>query len=131
MDFWLAVLCEKVKFEPSGRMSLIGIFRQIRCGAFPYTHPKMALGCSILVAESDRYDQVDIWIDLVDPDGKHVARVLTYAAMLVGGMDDPSMFDFDVDLVNLTFDKPGDYQFSVFVLGVFVKAVDLKLSLAH
>ncbi|MDR3690452.1 MAG: hypothetical protein P4L46_13825 [Fimbriimonas sp.] len=111
-------------------MSLIGIFRQIRCGAFPDTAPKMALGCSILVADSDRYDQVDIWIDLVDPDGKHVARVLTYAAMLVGGMGDPSMFDFDVDMANLTFDKPGDYQFSIFVLGVLVRTVDLNLFLA-
>ena len=131
MDFRLAVLCEKVKFEPNGRMSLIGIFRQIRCVAFPYTHPKMALGCSILVADSDRYAQVDIWIDLVDPDGKHVARVLTYAAMLVGGMDDPTMFDFDVDLVNLKFEQPGDYQFSIFVLGVLVKTVDLNLCLAN
>jgi len=130
MDFRLAVLCEKVKFEPNGRMSLIGTFRQIRCSAFPYTAPKMALGCSILVAESDRDDQVDIWIDLVDPDGKQVARVLTYAAMLVGGMDDPSIFDFDVDLVNLKFDQPGDYQFSIFVLGVLVRAVELNLCLA-
>ena len=130
MDFRLAVLCEKVTFEPSGRMSLIGIFRQIQCGAFPYTHARMALGCSIFVPETDRYTEVDITIDLIEPDGKQVARVLTYAAILVGGMDDPTMFDFDVDLKDLTFEQPGHYQFSIFVLGTFVKAVDLNVCLA-
>ena len=50
--------------------------------------------------------------------------------MLGGGMDDLSMFEFDVDLVNHTFNQPADYQFSVFVLGVLVKSVDLNLILA-
>lgn len=66
----------------------------------------------------------------MDPDAKQAARVLTYATMLGGGMDDLSMFEFDVDLVNHTFNQPADYQFSVFVLGVLVKSVDLNLILA-
>lgn len=130
MDFRLAVLCEKVKFESNSRMTLIGIFRQIRCDSFPYTHPKMALGCSILVADSDRYDHVNISIDLINPDGKHVAHVLTYEAILVGGINDHELFNFDVDLVDLTFDIPGDYQFSIFVQRILVKTVDLNLCLA-
>ena len=81
MSLVLAVLCEEGKIDKGG-LNLTRVFRTISCSSFPYTHPKMCLACSVAIPTVNKLDRVHFWAELVNPDGKLVARVMSYASRL-------------------------------------------------
>ena len=127
MEFKLAVVCEDASIEPDGKMNLHHIFRQIRCPFLPYTHPKMVLACSIGIPEALLQEPMHYWVDFINPDGVFIDRVLEDRKVIGIEVDDPSIFSFTLELRNLTFQEPGDYQFPVFLEGCLVQSVDLRL----
>ena len=127
MEFQIAALCDQARVENDGKMSLLGIFGQISCQSFPCVHPSMWLACSVSFGDAEKYDIVDFWVDRIDPDGRHLDRVMSDSRMLVRGINDSSIFNFIIELKNLLFDHPGDYQFSIFENGRLAKGVVLKV----
>lgn len=127
MSFKLAVLCEHAAVEPDGKLSVFKIFSQISAQSFPPVHPRMVLACSILIPESIRHEHVNLRVDRIDEDGRTLHVVVSDTCILGGDYDDTRVFNFSVELKNLTFDKPGEYQFSIFVHENLFEAVQLRL----
>lgn len=123
----LAALCEDASVDANGRLTLVRIFRTIESTHFPFVHPRMFLAASIPIPPSDQLDRWSIQVDLINSDGRRLDRVVDDSRLMVGFPGDPTTFTFTAELKNLTFDTPGDYQFSIFINGTVAHALELNL----
>jgi len=127
MNVIQAVLCESASVEANGRISTTGSMRQIVCPGFPHVQPRMWLVWQFEVPDARYGDKLHLRIERIDPDGRVLDRVLETELTATGGPDDLQLFPGSVELLNLKFDEPGDYQFSIFVDGGLARSVDLRL----
>ena len=130
MSSIMAAMCEDARVDSNGRMSLTGIFHTVEANHFPCVHPRMFLGCSIPITLANHLERWLVQVDLINPDGKHLARVVNDSRLMVGYQSEPAWFDFTAEVKNLTFPLPGDYQFSILINGTLAQSVDLHLKLA-
>lgn len=115
MKFSLAVLCEDAWLESDGNLSLTRVIGRINCISFPHLHPKMVLACALSVPSLMKPERIHIYIDLLDPDARTLARVMDDPDILVGGSNDSHSFSFTIELLNVEFPAEGNYQFSIYL----------------
>jgi hypothetical protein len=127
VKFSLAVLCEDAWLEGDGNLSLTRVFSRINCGSFPHVHPRMVLACTLSVPPLSQSVRVHIFTELVDSDGRTLARVMDDPEVLVGESDDSHSFSFTMELLNLAFPAEGNYQFSIFMNGSLAQEVPLAI----
>ena len=89
----------------------------------------MVMACSFDINLANKLEPVHIWADLIDADGRVLARVVNYRCLMAGMWGNPNTFSFTVEMLNLTFPKPGDYRFSIFIEGAIAAELGLTLGL--
>ena len=124
---WIHI-CEDAWAEPHGHISTKTIFDRLYCNPFPYAHHRMVLACSLALPPAGRTgDLIEIAVEMCDQDGNSLHRFMKDDRIFIQTDAEPTHQRFTVELLNLVFEKPGDYRFTVFVNNVGIASTDLEI----
>ena len=116
------LLCDDVRQEIGGKISLMGIFEHIYAGRFPAVHPKLV----IMNEWSDGVGEFDALLRVLSPDRKSVLRETRTHFRL----PDARYKHRDISIhLNVEFREPGTYWIENYVDGVMVNSVPLQVLL--
>lgn len=117
----LAVVCDHALVGQDGKLSLLGIFRNISVSDLPAQHPRMFL-VAVLGLDQGQHAVV---VRLLDPEGTpampHPPEMTVHSA---GAGQDVNVV---VELNNLSFTAYGTYQFDLEVDGRTIGALPVSI----
>ncbi len=117
----IAVLCDHALVGQDGKLSLLGIFRNISVSDLPAQHPRMFL-VAVLGLDQGQHAVV---VRLLDPEGKpampHPPEMTVHSS---GAGQDVNVI---VELNNLSFTSYGTYRFDLEVDGGTVGALPVSI----
>lgn len=117
----LAVLCDHALVGQDGKVSLLGIFRNLSVSALPAQHPRMYLVC-VLGLATGRHT---VRVQLARPDGTPtMPNPPVLSVQATGGQD----VNVIVELNNLNFTTYGEHQFVVESDGAPLATLPLTVS---
>jgi len=117
----LAALCDHALVGQDGKLSMVGIFRNITVTNLPAQHPRMYL-VAILGLEAGKHEVV---VRLVRPDGAAaMSEAPRIAVTAVAGQD----VNVIVELNNLSFANYGTHRFDLEVDGDAVGALPVGIT---
>ena len=116
------LLCDDVRQEMGGKISLMGIFENVYAGSFPAVHPRLAT-----VNEwADGLGEFEAILRILSPDRKTVLRETVTRLKLVNAQFKHR--DISIHL-NLEFKEPGTYWIENFLDGILVNSVPINVIL--
>ena len=116
------LLCDDVRQEMGGKISLMGIFENVYANSFPAVHPRLAT-----VNEwADGLGEFEATLRILSPDRKTVLRETVTKLKLVNARFKHR--DISIHL-NLEFKEPGTYWIENYLDGILVNSVPLNVML--
>lgn len=116
------LLCDDVRQEMGGKISLMGIFENVYASSFPAVHPRLAT-----VNEwADGLGEFEATLRILSPDRKTVLRETVTKLRLVNARFKHR--DISIHL-NLEFKEPGTYWIENYLDGILVNSVPLSVML--
>ena len=114
------LLCDDVRQETGGKISLMGIFENVYAASFPAVHPSLAT-----VNEwTDGTGEFDVTLRILSPDRKTIIRE-TVTRLKLG---DARYKHRDISIhLNLEFREPGTYWIENYLDGLLVNSVPLHV----
>lgn len=129
MNVVLAAIADYSMTAKDDKLSIIGMFERISAQQFPATHARMDLVLRMQCTKADINRSREILVELVDEDGHNIAKVEGHAQ--VGDFAETVATITNVIVFQgLVFEKPGTYQFNIFIEGRQECALPLILELA-
>ncbi|MBI2824995.1 MAG: hypothetical protein HYX69_09955 [Planctomycetia bacterium] len=117
----IAALCDHALVGQDGKLSMVGIFRNISVSGLPAQHPRMYI-VAVLALEAGQHQVV---VRLLRPDGTAVMeQAPRMAVSAVAGQD----VNVIVELNNLNFTTAGDHRFDLEVDGVTIGTLPVTIS---
>lgn len=117
----LAVLCDHALVGQDGKLSLLGIFRNISVSDLPAQHPRMFV-VAVLGVDQGQHAVV---VRLLDPEGRpampHQPELTVHSS---GGGQDVNVV---VELNNLSFAAYGNYRFDLEVDGRTIGSLPVSI----
>lgn len=114
------IICDDVRQEVGGKVSLMGLFENIYAGKFPAVHPRLA----VITEWSEGTGEFEIRTRLLSPDRKAVLRETTSRINLNG----VHYRHRDVSVhLNVEFKAAGTYWIENLVDGELVNSLPLKV----
>ena len=117
----LAVLCDHALVGQDGKLSLLGIFRNISVSDLPAQHPRMFV-VAVLGVDQGQHAVV---VRLLDPEGRpampHQPEIAVHSS---GGGQDVNVV---VELNNLSFAAYGNYRFDLEVDGRTIGSLPVSI----
>lgn len=123
----LHLVADSANVSREGKLNLCGIFRSIGAAKFPASHPSLALVFTIEADSGDTASEHSLIVDLVDSDGKRIAKVdakLKFAQATGKKVTHNQIIFFN----GLNFEYPGIYEFKIIINGEERAFVPLELS---
>jgi hypothetical protein len=117
----LAALCDHALVGQDGKLSMLGIFRNISVSTLPAQHPRMYL-VAVLGLEPGKHEVV---VRLVRPDGAPVMSETPRIAVTAAPGQDVNVI---VELNNLSFASYGTHRFDLEVDGSSIGALHVAIS---
>jgi hypothetical protein len=116
------LLCDDVRQEMGGKISLMGIFENVYAGSFPAVHPRLAT-----VNEwADGLGEFEATLRILSPDRKTVLRETVTKLKLVNARFKHR--DISIHL-NLEFKEAGTYWIENYLDGILVNSVPINVIL--
>src|SRR5512136_910940 len=116
------LLCDDVRQEMGGKISLMGIFENVYANSFPAVHPRLAT-----VNEwADGLGEFEATLRILSPDRKTVLRETVTKLKLVNARFKHR--DISIHL-NLEFKEPGTYWIENYLDGILVNSVPISVIL--
>ncbi|HXX81348.1 MAG TPA: hypothetical protein VEI46_07350 [Thermodesulfovibrionales bacterium] len=116
------LLCDDVRQEMGGKISLMGIFENVYANSFPAVHPRLAT-----VNEwADGLGEFEATLRILSPDRKTVLRETVTKLKLVNARFKHR--DISIHL-NLEFKEPGTYWIENYLDGILVNSVPINVIL--
>ncbi len=117
----LAALCDHALVGQDGKLSMVGIFRNITVSNLPAQHPRMYL-VAVLSLDPGKHEVV---VRLVRPDGGTVmSEAPRIGVTAVAGQD----VNVVVELNNLNFATYGEHRFDLDIDGTSVGSLPVGIS---
>jgi len=114
------IICDDVRQEMGGKLSLMGLFENIYAPKFPAVHPRIA----ILTEWSGAQGEFGIKMRILAPDGKTVIRE-TKSKMTLNGVNYKHR---DVSLhLNVEFKTPGTYWVENYLDDELINSIPLNV----
>jgi hypothetical protein len=114
------IICDDVRQEIGGKISLMGLFENIYATKFPAIHPRLA----IMTEWSEGRGEFEVKTRLLSPDRKAVVRETVSKITL----NDANFRHRDVSLhLNVDFKIPGTYWIENSLDGELVNSLPLKV----
>ena len=114
------IICDDIRQEVGGKISLMGLFEDIYATKFPAIHPRLA----IITEWSDGSGEFDIRSRILSPDRKTVVRE-TASRIKLNGMNFRHR-DVSVHL-NIDFKGPGSYWIENYLDDELINSFPLKV----
>ena len=116
------LLCDDVRQEMGGKVSLMGIFENIYSRSFPAVHPRLAT----INEWTDGTGEFDATLRILSPDRKTIIReTMTRLKLTNAGSKHR---DISIHL-NVEFKNPGTYWIENYLDGILVNSVPLSVLL--
>lgn len=123
MNVDFAFFCDAATVDASGKLSVLGVFRNIRAREFPCAHPQMSF-VAVMEAHRSEIGIHNFKINFVDEDGKSIIQPLEgnfeVSPDFLGGQ-------FILNLNNIQFPRPGTYAADITIDNQHKKSVSLML----
>ena len=116
------LLCDDVRQEMGGKISLMGIFENVYAGSFPAVHPRLA----IVTEWADGLGEFEATLRILSPDRKTILRETTTKLKLANARYKHR--DISIHL-NLEFKEPGTYWIENYLDGILVNSVPINVIL--
>jgi len=114
------LLCDDVRQEIGGKISLMGIFEEIYSTDFPAVHPRLA----IMNEWADGIGEFDATLRILSPDRRTVIRENVTRLRLT----DARYRHRDVSIhLNIEFREPGTYWIENYLDGILINSIPLKV----
>ncbi len=114
------IICDDIRQEAGGKISLMGLFENIYSTKFPAVHPRLA----ILSEWSQGKGEFDVKTHLLSPDRKTVVRETTSKIKL----NDVNFTHRDVSIhLNIDFKTSGTYWIENLLDGELINSIPLKV----
>lgn len=120
-DIRLAVLCDHALVGQDGKVSVLGIFRNISVSDLPAQHPRMFV-VAVLGLDAGAHAVV---VRLLGPDGRPAMQHAP--EMTVHSSGDAQDVNVIVELNNLSFASYGEYRFDLDVDGETVESLAVSI----
>lgn len=115
MELGIFLAADYAYKEPSGKLSIIGIFSNINSPQFPTTHPYM---CVVIVLKPELGEYGDtrkLRVQLVDEDGNELGQVTGDINIpATQGRQRPEI-PIVLNFLTTVFPRPGRYEFRLYV----------------
>jgi hypothetical protein len=116
VDLVTFLLADYASTTPEGKLNVLGIFGQIGAASFPTRHPQMFLVARLTANPAEVNAERRITIRLLDADAQHTlvdwSAPVSIAPAAPGRLTEVSVV---VQLRDIVFPAPGDYQFVLLV----------------
>lgn len=124
MTLKYALLADATIMSVEGKLSIIGIFREIRAKAIPFAYSRITLVMGLEFGGEDLGQKRNLTVNLIDLDGKTVRT-----SEGVFDIQSPDMKGANIvlDFENVHFANLGIYRFDITVDGRPVEAVALEV----
>lgn len=114
------IICDDVRQEIGGKISLMGLFENIYATKFPAIHPRLA----IMTEWSEGKGEFEVKTRLLSPDRKTALRETASRITL----NDANFRHRDVSVhLNIEFKSPGTYWIEHFLDGELINSLPLKV----
>jgi hypothetical protein len=119
-DINFTIVCDDVRQEMGGKISLMGLFENIYAGQFPAFHPRIAV-CTEWIEGQGEFE---VMMRISAPDKKTVLRE-TVSKM---NMTNPGMRHRDISVhLNLELKAPGTYWVENYLDGEMINSIPLNV----
>lgn len=125
----LALLADYALVDKAGKLTAVGIFRQVIGSSLPLTHVQMFLA---LIVAMEPQDDVNHEIDLrlIDPDGHTIFGLKADMDVQRSNPETEPVLNLVLQLNNVQFKTAGLHCFDISVDGRFMERVPLDVVLA-
>ncbi len=114
------IVCDDIRQELGGKISVMGIFENIYATNFPAFHPRMA----VMTEWTEGKGEFEVMMRLSSPDKKTVLRETVSRLSL----NNPSLRHRDISVhLNLEFKTPGAYWIEHYLDGEMVHSMPLSI----
>jgi hypothetical protein len=115
------ILCDDVRQEAGGKISIMGLFENIYATKFPAVHPRIAIVNEWVDGKGD----FDLKLKILSPDRKVVVRETSSRIKL----NDVHYRHRDISIhLNIELKVPGNYWIESFLDGELINSIPLKVS---
>jgi hypothetical protein len=115
MDLTYLLVADYANITGDGKLNVMGIFSIINAHGFPAVHPQMYLVAQLTAGPFEYGRKCDIVVKLLDQDGSELVDFKTPVEVPVGEKGQRVHLNHMVQLVNLSFPRPGTYEFGILV----------------
>lgn len=116
------LLCDDIRQELGGKISLMGIFENIYATSFPAVHPRLA----IMNEWAEGLGEFEATLRILSPDRKTMLRESVTRLKLI----DARFKHRDISIhLNIEFREPGTYWIENYLDGILVNAIPLNVML--
>lgn len=99
--------------QATGKLNVLGVFTRINAPRFPATHPRLALVAQIRPELGDHTNQRNLKVLLVDSDGVELLQIAGSFRLPHADSGPRPDFNIVLELNNLIFPHPGEYEFQI------------------
>ncbi len=112
----LLLLADYANVTADDKLNVMGIFTYIRSVNFPAVHPQMYLVAQLSASSAEYGRKFKFEIKLLDADAtKSIVDFYDNAEVPTRNDGQPVVMNYVIGLVNIIFEKPGSYQFSLLI----------------
>jgi hypothetical protein len=111
-----------IQDRATGKWSVIGVFDRLFAPSFPCVHPSLA----VYIKLSDAFGRYEVRIEFRDAQDRCVSA---FQGVNVDVKERPQTIDFGVLTRLLPLEKPGRYQFQLYLNGEYAASVPLEVLL--
>ncbi len=116
------LLCDDIRQELGGKISLMGIFENIYATSFPAVHPRLA----IMNEWAEGSGEFEATLRILSPDRKTILRESVTRLKLI----DARFKHRDISIhLNIEFREPGTYWIENYLDGILVNSIPLNVML--
>ena len=98
-----------------GKLNVMGIFGSITALSFPTTHPEMYVIAQLAASPAEYKRAFKFELKLMDEDGQLIGNIITDAVVPTPETGRYMRLNHVLRLVNITFPRPGEYEFVVLI----------------
>jgi hypothetical protein len=115
MDLSFMLISDYANTTGDGKLNVMGIFGSITATSFPTTHPEMFVIAQLAASPAEYNRAFKFELKLMDEDGQQIGNIITDAVVPVPETGRYIRLNHVLRLVNITFPKPGEYEFVVLI----------------
>ena len=124
-----ALLADYIAPGANGKTNIMGVFDKLFAKKFPTVHNSLSLLIKFELETQEENKNLNLKIDFVDQDGKRKVAPIELKAKFSSRKNDKliSEHQFVFEMKGLRIDKPGTYEFSIYVNDRYLYGVPLSV----